>query len=379
MDKEYLITILGQRRAGNERKKGIVRPSRRSQILSRRIKKGIRIYDCGYIKVGGEWTTLDWVDNIFVDLPLAGSGSSIINDEYTETLSRYQNLADKVLEVPLNEFNRTYKRINTEYIETLHDSSGLATGGDYSIAAYYNGYYNPINPAFPTFDTLWVGNAYRPSTDAQPFPSAIFSWNMGTLGFVDYFTNFGKVTAEYDFSAPAVDFVPSEKMEVYLMPSPVYVSAFTTYTVTGSLVRTRSAIAMFLLLPRHILFNPAHPDYTSAINLFYGGDKDYSSGASYSNPSAVYSAAVDAVNFLVDTYQYPGRVIQQDIALPGVTYSYSDPGYGGFVEGGLFPTPSGYTNITIAADFTWRGTTMPSGILLGIIKKDGQYYYVWDD
>jgi hypothetical protein len=370
---EDLIIVKAPQRKKKAARKWPADPSDRGKLLARRRTGGIRFYDLGYMLDGAEYVNLPFVDfhsteDIDDTAEIAGVA--------TLTIDLFDDLNELIFAVTQEDWPTTFKQLDDTYI----DNYGTTFGSSMFVTYKGTGY-------FLSSSTAWNGEIFRPNgavtNDSFLFQanSRLFtSFSLNGVGSSSY-----KVTIENNYAADEVVFVPSNSMDVFLVPSFIdaiiqHVHDHTPHPLFPELVsygETDALDNLRFVYPREVLFDESvevYGEYLTGWNW---------SRAPIPEPNDTAAAYEDA--YRMETYwkTFGGLRAGREVFVLGENppsppfpipvanfQAEADfPAPPGRPPGVLGEAASGFINVT--------GTM--NGALLAIIKQGASYYYVWRD
>lgn len=353
--------ILGKRR------KGTINPRPQDEIWRRRLSGGIKFYDLGQILSGDTYIDLPYVDadrSMPVTDSLGGSGSTSPFVPDTISSSHYTALEDLVFEVPIEEWKQNYRLIDSDYANTTIPGATISVnyrGTTYDLSDF------PDGKLKVSGDT---NNAF------------IVSCNINSELFQGIHTTFNKITTERDYSASAVAFVPSPKMDVFWMPEIAQPQVTTDYQfiVTGSVTERHLD-----LLCSHTITWPRRETIDPTYDYF---EFRYLNSVFAVNPSwQDFGTPDDPYDY--ERFYYGVRMIQQEQPYFARRYDYTGSWSASSIstsdfmsDASLWVTPPSTPPKTYSQTRTLVGFSplrnSVSGSLIAVIKNQGQYYYFWN-
>jgi hypothetical protein len=363
--------ILDRQAAASEQKKTTAFPRRRPQRFGRRrLPAGIRIYDVGYILDGVDWVNLPYLDHRAsedIDTLTEFNGQAV-------TLTHHDNLRSLAFTVPLAEWKDNYRQIDSAYTEDYGLTFGNPMAVTYRGQGYFlngprfiDGVFRPNNT--PTNDNFVVGINARLGNVVNINP---------TVG-----TN-PHITTEYDFAADAVAFVPSQDMDVFIMPTLNATVAtathdYTPYFLPGIVFRfyQDNLDQIHCLYPRELLHDESAPLYGEYLGLSQWDRDPYPSSGFNSDED--YERTWRWITYWRDGPggHRAGRY-ESEIGDPGIN-EVSPLAVGDFFTEAMFPEPPTLPAdpLTVATSFSHTPASPVSGALLLVIRNRNTYYYVW--
>jgi hypothetical protein len=353
---EYIVTIKDRSRLKKQRRKTLVLPAKRGEIFGRRRPVGIRIWDMGYLLDGSSYINLPYVDpNISNPVPWP---------YVSPTLADYDQIRSLVFAVPEDEWKTTFKQIDSTY----GSQYGSVLG--HPILVIYRGTTYLLNDT-----TVFDGDKLTPN-GATPTEQFRVSINTAlSRGFtINGPGQVPKVTSELDYSADAVSFTPSRKMDVFLMPALVQVSLFAIYNYSGSGYTEDFLNYLNVIYPRDI-FTELDLDIAELEAV------GFSWYWLQINPPPIpaYEIAYKKTAFWRDNH---GLRAMRDSYTGSGGHSYASIATNNYAPFSSYPAPPSYPindGSVISLDGIIGNIVEMPGVLLAVIKKGNSTYYVWQD
>ncbi len=377
MSEEILITIKRRSRKTSDQKKTLVVPSKRSGNLGRRRRPSrMNFWDLAMVSTGPGPT--DWT---MLDFSASAPDFDISPNEFNTV--QHQELLDKLFEQPVATWDSYYKKIvpgmNYQTIITGYDTATSSAGafGDESLAA--------DNPHF-TDKGLRAPSGWFTHPDVFPaigFEGAVnyLALPLLILGSGNPSLTGNKVTAEYDITADAVEFVPARKMDVFIVPTLPRTFARIWYE-DGMTQFSQELNNLYWLYDRGIFLTPSH-DFYNAGNVTAGVIIDNVFDVIPGNQTKLDNFFIYA-EFFKTLFHARGRYNDGE---PFDPFTFSD-------DGSLFDTalPATYdatkhlvAEATIGTDsFTLLShshnvqNVNNQMLLYCVVRQHGQYYYFWN-
>lgn len=349
MPKEIIITIPKKRRTAQAPRKGVIRPGRRSEYLARRRRKGsyINFYDLGQRRSGDNWVDVDFAVAPQVD---------VFNGGFTQNIGLvYQNqLKAKIFEVDVANWNTQYRKFGYEDAER-YGVDLLGNNVPYSPAR--NGSRYSALTYELVVDTVWEEGGLNVPEDLHSFYIYSFGGFIPLMYDRDTPENgWIKVTAIDDFNAPEVpDFAIAKKADVFLVPAINYFLGQSFEEVGELFPNMEVFLGENKALQRSLWLNKSYPDNTPLMTF---------------NP--VHSAPdLTTLNQILDTYRPTARCFTWDQPyIPGTVNEVPPSGYPRY----------GYSATAMLSPQVVNNLqTAEAGTFAGLIKQNGNTYYLWFD
>jgi hypothetical protein len=329
----------------------------------------MRFWDLGMVSTGPshiEWEMLEFQPS------MPGSFDTSTN-AFDSTY--HDELLDKIFEVPVEDWSTHYKKIVPDMDYEL------------SVWAYEENLAGQIgseeilsddNPNFTDAglkpDDQWFTEGYVPAVNVTAAHSQVFTLTLLGESLLTH------ITTEYDIDAPAADFTPSKKMDVFLVPSLPQMRGRIRYFDSGT-AYDQQLNDFWHLYDRGIFLTSSHPLYAYRTSHF-----NISAGLGTTFNGTAYSKWLAVTDYMKDFDGSRGRY-STDL---GATWPTSDDGsnFGAIIPGG-YPTfpPNGIAdsssvlatlNANSTSFFGSPGNPQNQMRLKCVIKQAGVYYYVWN-
>ena len=323
----------------------------------------MNFWDLGMVSTGpayNQWEMLSFQPSI--PASFATSTTAFVSTYHEELLA-------KIFEVDVENWSTHYKRIVPEMdygllVEGLND----ATSGIGSTELLDSSNPNFTNAGLKA-DPQWFTTGYFPWINFSD-SSSLVTFSVTPMG--DSVLN--HITTEYDINAPAADFTPSKKMDVFLVPSLPYVRGRLDYW-SGGTRYVQQLNDFFHLYDRSIFLNPAHPLYeiNGHFILGQGIGTTYNAGA-YSTWEAVrdYAKTLDNARARYSTTDPPSFTSSDD----GTNFgNIASPGYG---AGAVLSDTTNFVSFLAGNSSAFLGNPANQTRLRCVIRQNGTFYYVWN-
>lgn len=364
-----LIELLKQKAAKNEKKTAAF-PSRRRWRPGRRRGGKINFYDLCSISTGPGITQFTELDYQY-PIPAFGtqaqygnpsSGSSVYPDI---AATDYNGLLAKIHEVPLEDWKTTYKKITPAMDYDININRTDIAGSPLEAAQVLSNDNPNFTDAGLTLPASYYGSDYIYLTESQLITQPFF---------IDDHPN-NHITTEFDINADAVPFTPSKKMDVFLIPSLLFIGAQTQLSPGPVLYNEQHLNDYWIFWPRGYFVDPSHPLYDgSAAGFNYFNNERPPEGNFHS--SSPYNVA---------NYQ-KGRAFAEWLkTLPDARgiYREASSGFDPFSftdDGSYFNTGVGAS--PDASTFYYSSYHVPANqnlvYLYGVVLQNGTFYYFWN-
>lgn len=363
-----LTLIINSEQKADDKKTAAYPRRRPRRIGRRRGQPRINFWDLGMVSTGSayhQWEMLDFQPSI--PASFATSTNAFVSTYHDELL-------DKIFEVDVENWRTHYKRIVPDM--------------DYQLSVWaLNGSFSPIgteevlgdsNPNFTSAglkaQDVWftAGNVPAIGAVTAPHPEVFTLTLLGESSLTH-------ITTEYDITAPAADFTPSKKMDVFMVPSLPQMRGRVHYFNAGT-VYDQQLNDFWHLYDRGIFLTSSHPLYN-----FRGSHFDVGQALSTIYNSGEFDAWAAVVDYMKGFGGARGRYSTDGV-----------PTYGGDDDGSNFgniipsPYPTFPPNGVAAANqnyaFLNANSTSPGSPgnpqnqmrLKCVIYQSGTFYYVWN-
>ena len=198
--------------------KGLLRPRREDDYLARRLKSiYLNFYDLGQIRDGDAWKDINFEAAKTITV-------SSNQPQHTEDLdlSDWNNLKDKLFEIPIEEWSNQYRKFDYERaerygVDVYLGNQALQFQPDKYLPVGRNGSRNKTKKEIETetvSDSKWTDKGLKVEKQTEE-RFAIFTQN----GFININVCVGaKITAEANYSAASVPFIIDKSTDIFLVP-----------------------------------------------------------------------------------------------------------------------------------------------------------------
>lgn len=324
----------------------------------------INFYDLGQRKIGEDsYETLDFSYIPTIDLNMDGYPEGLI----IFGLDQFQDLKNEIFSVGVGNLKDNYKKIGFDEgwrygidaftgdvnAEELDNSKRYPVSKD-GERYFINEYVTVVD------DSKWTETGLQiPADDISYFSiiSQAIALGFGTFG------SSVKITATDNYAADAVeDFEFAARMEVYLMPCPVWVTA----TDITDASETNIAGLQFRIASRELfLTNSVIEDLLEIITGLPLNAFSYSFSAFPFND--LDTTLINYIRTLPDSRYYVGNTGISDVADFPI-----NP-----LTNGHFFNFSTYSAVAFTAGVLQGRVQIQPGVLLAVIKKGSSYFYLW--
>jgi hypothetical protein len=332
-------------------------PRKRREIFSRRGGGGIRVWDMGYVLDGDEYVTLPYIDPYSAD-PIGHVTTVAPGWMDFDLLSsaHYVPIHEAVLAYPTEEWTETFKQIDNTY---------LTTYGAAPLVSYRGRLYDLGD------SDVWDGDRFLPNQSAlnTSFAAQLESRFFSGFGAGGAFSN--RITAEPDFAADEVTFIPSNTMDVFMVPNLMQARLESIHALNLGTGEYTSDGLDFLrvIYPREVIHDSDLGIYQYDLE---GNAFDYTNG----DPAEDYEPIYNITEYWRENYAFRALRGESLDFLPDVITEI-DPAL--YAPG--FPAPPTLPSYPTAVSLFGQFITEDplAGNLTAVIKKGSTYYYFWQD
>lgn len=348
---------------------GVIESAQEIDNLKRRVSSGgMKVFDGGMELISGSYRNID----IAAGAPSLDTSTGIVS--YAAPVQADYDARDLEL------FGATYQPDNTKFKELKPSALGL---DNYSLTlATSNGDFELNETNGVIYSNGWkIPDTYLNADDIRLTTFEGFDINQGGLYFEILYlkgenSDRHKITTTYDYDASPVSFTLGGQMEVFLIPRWIFQDLnILRFFSTGVPITYQEIVT-----PNFVFW-----DRESYIEAGESVSTNFTFPTSFSSPKqAEWAAKYDGFIKRRD-YNSSGSVFKIDY--DGSVYSSSIQSISSFLDTGTFAPPPGLPTFpftagepaTISGNYTIKTGLYFPGQLVGIIKKNGSYYYFWNE
>jgi hypothetical protein len=369
-----LVLEISQKQSADDKKTAAFPRRRPPQLGRRRLQPAIRFFDLSMVTTGPG--VLDFTKlNYEYPIETFASDYDPPEDNFTNKYdipsgTEYNGLITKITEQPVNGWASYYKKLTPAMdlgitVDKYDLSSGVIASQELS----------DDNPNF-TDNGLTLPSHYFDSPYKIYF-DGFFNYTSFYQPFIIGEHSSNKITATANISASAVSFTPSNRMDVFLMPSLCFQGSWIQLRPAASAPRDLHLNEFWDFYPREAMLNPAHPIHDL---FFFNVDGSILPRGGLLHdvpalPAAPYDPTLYARGLALAEWmtEHPNARSQVRNTINTGAFSSADPV--DFLNG-LADTPDSSTLYFFNAYFAAANINLV--YLRGVVRQAGQTYYFWN-
>ena len=338
----------------------LIRTGDSPDVLSRRAKSGIRLFDLGQRRSGSTWTSID----LQIAPTLAGGSGVMPPSIRSPLLSDFQAIDNTILGTSGN-WSSIFRPI----------SKGGPLEANAKITASAPSFGGAFLPNLPA--NVWTSGGLK--VTASDLTAGVYIENLTgfaeSIQLIDNGTY--KITALPDFTSPSIPFVPALVMDVFLVPALTSPGVYDGFVDAGGFTFAETGGFFYTTIYRPSLFDSGDAHYFAYNLPFLDAWTGFYYWLLYLKSKAVSKAGLLtgdpggdfwSVVSIASLGTVPPFTLPPTIPPTNPPNGSTLPRYDGNLTPGNIPYSGGQT---VYSSFAF------SGALIAVVQKGSQKYYFW--